>query len=163
MKDVLTQVAYNDWANARTFGAIGTLTPAQMTKDLGSSFPTILGTAAHLVGAEWLWLRRWTGDAAQAMPAWVSAPVWADVHAHLRDVETGRRAFLATLSDTDLPRQIEFTAFNGKTHRQTFQPMFLHVVNHSTYHRGQIAGMMRQVGATPVGTDYIGYAREIGQ
>ena len=57
----------------------------------------------------------------------------------------------------------EFTAFNGKTHSQAFQPMFLHVVNHSTYHRGQIAGRMRQAGATPVATDYIAYVREIGR
>ena len=163
IEDVLYQFAYNEWANARTFGAVDALTPDQLTQNLGTSFPTILGTAAHLVGAEWIWLTRWQGGSPLAMPAWVSAPAMADLRARLGDVEAARRALLETMTDADLDRTIQFTAFNGRTHTQPFRPMFLHVVNHSTYHRGQIAGMMRQAGATPVGTDLIAYAREVGR
>lgn len=163
MKDVLQHFGFNEWANARTFGAIETLTPEEMTKNLGASFPTILGTAAHMAGAEWIWLRRWKGENPMAMPEWVSARAILDVRARLAAVEVERAVWLATLTDADLDRRVTFTAFNGKTHSQAFDPMFMHVVNHSTYHRGQIAAMMRQVGATPVGTDLIAYARESGR
>ncbi len=159
-KDVRAHFVYNEWANARTFGAVATLTPEQLTKDLGSSFPTILHTAAHIAGAEWIWLTRWTGGTVSRRPEWATAPSLPDVRARLAAVETDRAAFLMKLTDADLDRPVTYTAFDGKTFTQPLLPMFMHVVNHSTYHRGQIAGMMRQVGATPVGTDLIAYARE---
>lgn len=60
--------AFNEWANARTFDAIGALGADQLTKDLGSSFPSVLLTAAHIVGAEWIWLQRWINAAPSGFP-----------------------------------------------------------------------------------------------
>ena len=59
--DLLTQIRFNVWANARIFDAAGALTPEQLNHDLRSSFPTIRDTLAHMVAGEWVWLSRWQG------------------------------------------------------------------------------------------------------
>jgi uncharacterized damage-inducible protein DinB len=52
-----------------------------------------------------------------------------------------------------------FTLFNGTEDSQPLDVMVRHVVNHSTYHRGQIAAFIRQFGIKPPQTDYIAFAR----
>ena len=66
LSDVLEHFAYNKWANDRTLDAIRPLTPEQLTRNLGSSFPSICETAAHIASAEWIWLRRWKGQSPAA-------------------------------------------------------------------------------------------------
>ena len=56
-----TLFAYDAWANRRSLEACATLTPEQFTRDLGSSFPSVRDTLAHLVGAQFVWLERFHG------------------------------------------------------------------------------------------------------
>src|SRR5690606_41708356 len=56
-------LAYHDWANGRFLDAAAALPEAAWTRDLGSSFPSVQATMAHAIGAEWVWLRRWQGEA----------------------------------------------------------------------------------------------------
>jgi uncharacterized damage-inducible protein DinB len=151
---------FNEWANAKTFGAIGALDAGALTKDLGSSFPSVLLTAAHIVGAEWIWLERWTGaPPPSGFPEWVKFPELPDLAIRLSDVETRRAAYLSNLPD-QLPPTIAFRLLNGTEDAQPLDVMVRHVVNHSTYHRGQIAAFMRQLGAVPPSTDLIAFARK---
>ncbi len=50
---------------------------------------------------------------------------------------------------------------NGTPHRNRLLDLLLHVVNHSSYHRGQLTTMLRRVGATPVATDYVYFKRDL--
>ena len=151
---------YNDWANTRTFDAAGTLSHEQMTKDLGSSFPSVLLTLAHIVAAEWVWLQRWLRQPPSTFPAWVSAPEFADIRTRLAAVSEGRRAFFAPMADADLRTSVPFTLLSGASDSQPLDVMVRHIANHSTYHRGQIATFMRQLGTKPPSTDIIVFARE---
>jgi uncharacterized damage-inducible protein DinB len=150
---------FNEWANARTFEAVGALTPEQLTHENGSSFPSILLTAAHIVGAEWIWLERWLDRATGDFPAWVLQPDLADLQARLRVVEAERAQYLAALPEGGATSTVAFKLRNGTNDRQPVAVMVRHVVNHSTYHRGQIAAFIRQFGVTPPSTDYITFAR----
>jgi uncharacterized damage-inducible protein DinB len=152
--------AFNAWANDRMIAGVDALSPEQRDRDLGSSFPTILATAAHIAGAEWVWLERWDGRSPTALPGWAVTPEWTRVRALFAELEAARAAFLSTLTEADLTRPVEFTLFNGTKDARPLQIQFQHVVNHGSYHRGQIAGMFRQVGARPPGTDLIRWARE---
>jgi uncharacterized damage-inducible protein DinB len=64
--------AYSDWANARFFAAAEALTPEQLSGRAASSFPSVRGTLGHIVGAEWVWLRRWQGESPPSPPGWVA-------------------------------------------------------------------------------------------
>ena len=162
LAEMTEHFAYADWANERMLQAVTALTDEQVNRDLGSSFHSIRATVAHVAGAEWLWLRRWTGPSPSAFPAWVKTAGVADLVARFREIERERGAFLGSLTDADLAKPVSFTLLNGHGDVQMLEAQMLHVVNHSTYHRGQVAGMIRQVGGTPVSTDLIQYHRQKG-
>ena len=148
-------------ANDRTLAAIGTLSEEQILRSLGSSFPSIRDTAAHIASGEWVWLRRWKGDSPTSHPDWSQHGSMAAIVARFAEIETERAQWLATLTSEDLDRRIRFRLFSGVEDTQPLGPQLMHVVNHSTYHRGQIAGMIRQVGGQPVSTDLIAYQRTL--
>jgi uncharacterized damage-inducible protein DinB len=163
LSDILQHFAYNKWANDRTLEGIGSLTPEQVTRDLGSSFPSIRDTAAHIASAEWIWLRRWKGESPSAHLTWAKHSSMEAVVAKFAEIEAERATWLSTLTDADLDRVLSFRLLNGNEDRQRLSSQLLHLVNHSTYHRGQVAGMMRQVGGTPVPTDLIAYRRALAE
>jgi uncharacterized damage-inducible protein DinB len=160
LAEITLHFAYNKWANDRTLEAVGTLSPEQVTRNLGSSFPSIRDTAAHIASAEWIWLRRWKGESPTSHPDWAKHAPMDVVVGKFAEVEAERSVWLATLTDADVERVLAFRLLNGNDDKQLLSAQLLHLVNHSTYHRGQIAGMIRQVGGTPVSTDLIAFRRK---
>lgn len=151
--------AYCAWANARVFAAAEALTPEQLSATAASSFPSVRGTLGHIVGAEWIWLRRWRGEAPAAAPAWVAESSLSELRGHLAAVQAERDEYLAHLTDDDLERAVEYRTLSGQSYADPLGGLLRHVVNHSTYHRGQVATQLRQLGATPPSTDLIAYLR----
>lgn len=78
----------------------------------------------------------------------------------LHRIRDERNALVQSFGDADLARAIEYRLMSGKAFRSTFDDMFRHVVNHATYHRGQLATLLRQVGHKAPATDYILYRRD---
>jgi uncharacterized damage-inducible protein DinB len=152
--------AYNEWANQRVFEAVRPLAEEQLQRPLGSSFASIRDTLGHVIAAEWLWLRRWNGESPRSIPEWTKGSAVESLRTKLNEVETERAAFMQALAERDLDRQIDYTNFAGEDVRHPLRDLFFHLVNHSTYHRGQIATMLRQIGVKPIATDYTVFRRE---
>jgi uncharacterized damage-inducible protein DinB len=153
-------LAYGSWANGLVFDAASGLSEEQLAHSVASSFPSVRGTLAHIVGAEWIWLRRWRGVSPDSFPDWVAHPALDDVKARLAAVEQEREAFVAGLADADLGRVISYRTLRGQACSDPLGNLVLHVVNHSTYHRGQVATQLRQLGITPPSTDLIVFLRQ---
>ena len=151
--DIRSLYAYNAWAHQRIFESIGQLTPSQLVQPLGGSFSSIRDTVAHIVFAEWLWLRRWKGEMPTSQPDWVKGDI-ASLRDQLSAIDRERAQFIESLSDDQLSQTRNFTDMAGKAHVRRLADMLIHVANHATYHRGQVASMTRQVGGTPVSTDF---------
>ena len=151
---------FNRWANARILDAAAALAPDAFDRDLGSSFPSVRATLAHVLGAEWIWLSRWNGTSPTAQPAWELDDV-SSVRARWTEVEAGQAVFLASLDDDRLDQAIDYRNLAGEPYRSPLWQMLRHVVNHSTYHRGQVTTMLRQLGAAPPATDLILYFRTV--
>ena len=151
---------YGSWATGRMVGAAEALTEAQFEAEATSSFPSIGATLAHIVGAEWIWLRRWLGDNPTSVPIWKGRPNLTELKAQLAAVEAERASFLARLTDADLERAVSYRGLDGQGFAHPLRQLMLHVVNHSTYHRGQLATLLRQLGQTPPSTDFTRYLRE---
>lgn len=160
--DVRSLFEYNRWANARFQSAIERLSNHQLTAPIPSSFPSILATFAHIVAAEWVWLQRWQGQSPGSFPEWLTVPSLGLIRGKLAEVESERASFLASLQEDDLQRMIDYKTLSGAPHRNRLADQCVHVVNHSSYHRGQLTTMFRQVGAEPVATDLILFKREAG-
>jgi uncharacterized damage-inducible protein DinB len=151
--------AYDRWANAHLLDATATLPMEQLDRDLGNSFGSIRGTLVHVLGAHWVWLSRWLGSSPTAFPDW-DVSTHAALRERWREVEGKQKGFLESLGDTDVDRMIQYSAFNGKPYSNPLSELFRHVINHATYHRGQVVTMLRQLGVEPPHTDLIVYYRE---
>lgn len=158
--DIRPLYAYNDWANARVFAAVRALDPNIFTAPRGNSFSSIRDTVAHIAASEWVWLQRWNGHSPSAPPEWASSPEAAALQVRLSEVEAERAELLRRLSDAEIARALTYRNLRGEEFTQPLGEQLLHVVNHSTYHRGQVATLVRQAGLTPPGTDLIVYQRE---
>ena len=160
LQDLQTMLAYHYWARDRMLGAVEALTPEQYTRDLGSSFKSIRETVTHIYAAEWAWYSRWQGTSPTAL---LPADRFADLAA-LRQAWTEHegkmRAFVNGLGEQDVARVIEFKLLSGQAGASPLWQMLQHVVNHASYHRGQVTTMLRQLGASPAKPmDMIAYYR----
>ncbi len=152
-QDIFTLYDYNAWANARILGTVEALTPEAFLRDLRNSFPSVRDTLAHILGAEWIWLRRWQGESpSQVLPA-ADFPTLASLKDRYAALEKERRVFLEGLSEERLLQPFSYRDLAGNAHSLRLVESLQHLVNHGTYHRGQITTMLRQLGAKPVSTD----------
>jgi uncharacterized damage-inducible protein DinB len=160
VEDIRLLYAYNSWANHRTLDSCAGLTSEPFTRDLGSSFRSVRDTLAHIYGAEWIWLERWNGRVPSALPFPSDFPDFDSVRSRWAQHEANLDAFIASLTPTELERIIKYKNTQGAPFEGPLWPMLQHVVNHGSYHRGQIATLLRQLGAKPVSTDLIVFHRE---
>ena len=159
MRDLLELLEYHHWATNLIVSAVRALTPEQFTQDLGSSFPSVRETLVHVFTADRAWLGRLEGQA----PPRANAGEFADLASLLEvwePVLTRWPIVVASLGDPG--RLIEYKSFAGDPFSNTLGQVVRHVVNHGTYHRGQVATMLRQLGAQAVSSDLISFYRERG-
>src|SRR4029077_4903372 len=121
------------------FSAAEALTQEQLAAPVASSFPSIGATLAHIVGTEWIWLRRWRGTSPTSEPDWALKPALAELKVQLTAIEAERASFLARLTDADLEGVVSYRAPDGLAFSHPLGQLIQHVANHSTYHRGQLA------------------------
>jgi uncharacterized damage-inducible protein DinB len=153
-------LAYNEWANARLVTVIDALPDEAFTKPVTSSFGSLRDTLAHLIGAEWAWLKRWAGDSPTSWPGWLKEAGRAALLPKLAEVQAERAAFAAGLTDAQLAAPLAYRSFGGQSYENRLGDLIRHVVNHSTYHRGQAATQLRHLGVVPPSTDFVVYCRE---
>jgi uncharacterized damage-inducible protein DinB len=145
------QVEYSRWASERSIAAARPLSEEELMRDLGTSYGGVLGTLAHVYQADRIWLSRVQGSPrftlADKDETWTLNTL-ADAWAETAD---GWREWVSGVSDFE--RVLEYKNVAGQSHSLPMWQAVLHVVNHATYHRGQITTMVRQLGYTPVSSD----------
>jgi uncharacterized damage-inducible protein DinB len=141
--------------NTRIFDAVSSLSAAEFTKDLGSSHPSVGDTLLHIVWAEWIWLQRWKGVSPRVVFRATDFPNQEAVRARWGEVEVDQRAFLEAVTTERLLTVVGYVNLEGQSWRYPLWRQMYHVVNHSTYHRGQLTTMLRQLGARPIPTDLL--------
>jgi uncharacterized damage-inducible protein DinB len=146
---------YNYWARDRQLEACGKLTPEQFTRPLGGSFASLRDTLAHIAGAEWIWCERWNGRSPRALPRGDQFPDLRTLAEYWRGVECDVRRFVAGLTETQLSQPLTYTNLAGAQWTYPLGEAMFHLVNHGTYHRGQVTTLLRQLGAQPPALDYL--------
>jgi uncharacterized damage-inducible protein DinB len=153
--DIEQLFEYNRWANARVLAAVSQLSPDQFTKDLSNSFPSVRDTLVHMVWAEWIWLMRWRGESPKIRFDPADFPTMARLKERWAEIEAGQVELINTLTEESLTKVIAYINTKGEEWKYPMGHMMQHVVNHASYHRGQIITMLRQLGAEAVGTDFL--------
>jgi uncharacterized damage-inducible protein DinB len=159
--DIQLLYEYDRWANGRVLQIVATLSAEQFTRDLGGSFRSVRDTLLHILAGEWTWLTYWSepslGSAflselrsrREALFNPNAFPDVTSVQSKWFEVEKQQIEFVSRVTDQSLQAMVPF-----RTTQVHLAGLMQHLANHSTYHRGQIALMLRQLGATPVATDF---------
>jgi uncharacterized damage-inducible protein DinB len=159
--DIQLLYEYDRWANNRVLLAVSALNDEQFTRDLGGSFRSVRDTLVHIIAGEWGWLVYWKAPDPSA--AFVTDlmkrretlfhteafPNAAAVQAKWAEVEQEQAKFVNGVTNESLGRMLPFRATQA-----SLAHLMQHLANHSTYHRGQVALMMRQLDAEPMATDF---------
>jgi uncharacterized damage-inducible protein DinB len=156
-EDIRLLYAYNRWANARVLAAAAQLTAEQFTRELGGSFASVRDTLVHILSAEWIWLMRWKGSSPKALFEAAQFSTLEALRARWAEVEAEQADFVARVTAESLRALIDYLNTRGESWRYPLGRMLQHVVNHSSYHRGQVITLLRQLGAAAVSSDYLLY------
>jgi len=154
---------YNSWANERVLESLRPIDQDVYTDNKQASHGSIRGIIAHIAGAEWIWLQRWKGASPGSLLAESEFETIEIAAQHLRKIDQDLEEFTSRLTQLDVDERREYTTMEGKAYSNVLSDMLLHVVNHSSYHRGQITTLLRQSGAVPQSTDFIRFVRLQGQ
>jgi len=164
LSDIRRAFDYTEWANDLALKAAAGLSDEHLRRDFGISHKSIFGTLLHMAGAEWIWLERWNGRSPRKAEAWSlwTEEACADLPA-LEDRWGGlvaqRGQFISSLDEERLNSELAFRLLSGDPNSMRLVDQMQHVVNHATMHRGQVVGMIRQLGLEPPSTDLLFYLR----
>ncbi|MGH9651594.1 MAG: DinB family protein, partial [Terriglobales bacterium] len=114
-------------------------------------------TLKHLLGAEWVWLQCFHGRSPSSVPGLDETNTVDALRGRWQDVEREMRAYLAALQPEALGAPLTYRNLKGETWTYPLWQCLVHLVNHGTYHRGQVTMALRQLGATPPGIDFLVY------
>ena len=159
LQNIQTLFDFNYWAKAKMLGAVETLPTESLYQDLKTSFGGIHGTLVHILGAEDIWLQRFRGVQGPKFLKVADVPKYFDVKNKWEEVEQSMLSYVRALTEEQLAQSFSYTNIKGELFTNIRWQALQHLVNHGSYHRGQITSMIRQLGGTPVSTDMIAYYR----
>jgi Uncharacterized protein conserved in bacteria len=153
--------AYNRWANSLLYDAAAQLSSEEYTRDVGVFFKSMMGTLNHILVADRIWMKRFTGEG--------DAPARLDTILHqafpalriAREAEDRRIiAWVNGLTEQALEGRFTYmTAINPRTVSQRLAPALTHFFNHQAHHRGQAHAILSILGKAPPSLDLIYFHR----
>jgi uncharacterized damage-inducible protein DinB len=148
MEEMRRLFAHVRWADERALEAL---------RGAPRASAEALRVYAHVLGAEHTWLSRLRGEPPE-VAIWPALTLDECAALASRNAD-GFEAFLDSLGPGDLAREVEYRNSAGDGFRTRIDDILLHVALHGSYHRGQVAMLLRQEGAVPLPTDYIAFVR----
>ena len=160
LSDIRQLYDYNRWARRRILTVASTLGSDDFIRPMGNSFSSIRDTLAHILGAEWIWLERWQGRSPRALLEADTFPTVPSLESRWEAVEHDQMQFIEALTPQCLGEELAYTNQKGQRYSYPLSHQLIHVVNHSSYHRGQVTTLLRQLVAEAVSTDFLVYCDE---
>jgi len=156
MDELLSLLDYTAWATTRLLDAALALTTEELNRDLGSSHGGVSGTLEHLYGADVIWTARLCARPAIHFSDLPALPPLTTLKVQWLALQEGRRDFAAGMKPNE---SVVYANLNGEAQVGSVGEIVRHIVNHGTYHRGQVATLMRQLGYAAPNTDLIAFSR----
>jgi uncharacterized damage-inducible protein DinB len=163
MNTIKKYTNFNFWANELLLSVTeNEVTEESLDKVIQSSFPSLRKTIYHIWDAEYIWLKRLSGE---SLSDWPSKSFKGDFSEAKEKMLLNSKAFISyaeKLSDAELNSPFTYKNVEGKEFTNQVWESIHHCMNHSTYHRGQMVTLLRQLGvATVPSTDFITYCRTV--
>jgi uncharacterized damage-inducible protein DinB len=163
---LLTDLDYSAWANQRLLDACSALIAEELDRDLGASHGGVIRTLRHIYYAERVWMKRLRANSLPPLHEvgdqrlFSDAPAEPDLEALKKawpEVWSSLREWLEPFPDAELEFELSCHVLNGDELRLSRWKLILHMVNHSTLHRGQVIGMLRAFGKQPPNLDLFSF------
>ncbi len=154
---------YNAWANRLIFDAVAALPPEEATRERKTLFRNMVHTLNHNYVIDRIWQAHLEGRAhGYTARNTKDHPPLAELWRAQQEIDRWYVDYFASASAEQLAQEIDFELIGGNRGRMSRADMLLHVVNHTTYHRGFVADLFYQVPAKPPTTDLPVFLREAG-
>ena len=160
-QEIRTFYDYNYWANDRILDAAAGV-PQEVFASASLGYARLHRTLVHTLSAEWIWRSRWQGASPAAM---LDPNEFPSLDALRTRWDAERRqmyAFLDMLGDDDLGRVVEYTTTGGQRYANALWHLMVHLINHGTQHRSELAMLLTELGHSPGDIDIISFVREKG-
>lgn len=157
LSQVVELYEYDCWANEELLSIIEGIEFERLIQNVESSFGSIRDTLVHILGAEELWLSRWNGQAIRGLLDPNNFGNYVVLKNRWALHSSKLMKYLSDINDEKLMKPLSYTNIQGINYTTELWKQMLHVVNHSSYHRGQVVTMMRQLSIQPPSLDLIYY------
>ncbi|HEX9615058.1 MAG TPA: DinB family protein [Bacteroidota bacterium] len=151
---------YDQWATKKLLDVIARIPEELYARNLGSSHGGLRGTLVHMIGAGDVWLKRWKGQGPTAQWNEGDFSTFSSIAEAWKSFAAAFDDYFKTVTDEQLSSPHPYRDMKGNPYKTVLWKQMHHLVNHGSYHRGQLVTMLRLSGVRPVGTDLIYYFRE---
>jgi uncharacterized damage-inducible protein DinB len=158
---LVLQLRFTEWATRRVLESAATLSAEDLHRDLGNSYRSLFDTLVHIYQADAIWFDRLMGLPTDRLATYEPRPDLAGLSEQWQALHGRYLAWAESLAPADWDRIVPHRNLKGEAARQAVWRIVLHVVNHASYHRGQVTTLLRQLGREPTGTDLMLYYRSL--
>lgn len=141
---------YNIWANDRVCDWLGKISEGQWKQPLVSSFKSIYETVLHMASAEKIWVERLQKKPSHELLSETFNGSKEDLLKTWKEISLSLKKLMEEMPEDQFQQKLLFKNTKGIEYHQSYYQLLAHVINHATYHRGQVVTMLRQVGFTEV-------------
>lgn len=158
--DLATLFAYNRWADARVIEACRSVPADRYAAEVAPGWASLRSTIVHMAGAADIWAKRFLGEPVARFYVETDLPTLDEAAQLLTSSQDRLERLVAERSPEALSAPFTYRNMRGITASVPLWAALRHVVNHATYHRGQVASKLKQLGVEPPVTDFVFYAIE---
>ena len=160
LEQIRSLYEYNEWANNHILDASSELSEEELKQSQGASFDSISGNVAHTVGAQIIWLGRWSGERSEALALLGGDPGLDDIRRSYEMSHDELKRFVESLNEQELGRTVPYRDSQGTLREMVLWKSMLTVVNHGTHHRAETAMALTSLGRSPGDLDYVFFELE---
>jgi uncharacterized damage-inducible protein DinB len=162
MKEILSSYAvYNIWANEQLINVLLKLSEEKLHQPVESSFPSIYKTCLHLWDAESIWWQRMKLQEQIQVPSLIGNYNMKEIADNILQQDKLWADWITNATENQLQHVFAYYSLKKEYFKQPLWQAIHHLFNHSTYHRGQLVTMLRQLGITKLpSTDFVHWVRK---
>ncbi len=151
---------YNIWANTKFIDILKSMDESDLDHEQVSSFSSLRKTFYHIWDAQSIWYMRLSGESLAGFPSKDFKGTTEEALELFHQSSVALSDYIKTISDESLNQSLDYKNLKGEPFTSDLHDILHHVLNHSTFHRGQLVTMLRNVGITTIpSTDFITYCR----
>jgi uncharacterized damage-inducible protein DinB len=151
--EVRTLYDYLFWAHERMMIPAARLSSEEFSREMGASYGSVRGTLVHMMSVEWLYLSRWHGVFPDSMLDPEAFPTLEAIEERWSGIRRELRSYLGRVHQQHLNHLLIYRNMRGEEVRLPLYATLLHLINHHTFHRGQVITLVRQLGHEPEESD----------